>query len=300
MLHAILNGKIRGLFDNIKNGMPWRKAYSTYEDFLTASVIGRMTYLPEDIFWKLIKVSSLHSVLPENVGSIKQIEFWPNWPVPPWLSDTSQYRQPDVLINFNAIDIIVEAKKNDSYTQNQLQWVEQIQSYVFKRDTEGEERKPIVYWVLGGMGDFVSQKIIDRELYNLTGIIHKRYPHEKIEIAVSPWINILSCLINFQKYLHEEVNRVSPIISSNERQNILRITNDIIEALRLHGIKEWHFLSEVITFWSGENISKKSIMHFEKNAWYNVTKKSNHSLRWCELPKLKNNFDNAINWYGGQ
>lgn len=54
MLHAILHGKIRGLFDDIEEGISWRSAYKKYEDFLTASVLGRMAYLPDDSFWAKI------------------------------------------------------------------------------------------------------------------------------------------------------------------------------------------------------------------------------------------------------
>ena len=37
MLQAILKGKNCGLFDNIQDGIPWKKAYSSYEEFLESN-----------------------------------------------------------------------------------------------------------------------------------------------------------------------------------------------------------------------------------------------------------------------
>lgn len=299
MLQAILNGKIRGLFDNINDGMSWRKAYSTYEDFLTASVIGRMIYLPEGVLWNLIKRSSLHSLVPEHVGCINQVDFWPKWPVPPWLDRDSQYREPDVFIRFEKIDIIVEAKRNDATAQNIVQWVEQILSFLFKRDTEGERKHPIIYWVLGGMGDTFSQEFVDLERNKLIKLINQKYPQEKIGLAVSSWSNLLSCLLDLQHFLSEEINRPSNLISANGRQHVLRITSDIIEALRIHGIKEWHFLTETIAYWSEKNFSVQSFDYFDTVDIVSYKKNLKKSLFWGKLHNTENNFDDAIRWYGG-
>ena len=117
MLHAILNGKIRGLFDDIKEGISWRSAYKKYEDFLTASVLGRMAYLPDDSFWKIIKSSSVNNELPQHLGFFDRIEFWPKWAVPSWLSRKTQYIEPDAYISFEEVDMLVEAKRDDSKSQ---------------------------------------------------------------------------------------------------------------------------------------------------------------------------------------
>lgn len=300
MLHAILKGKIRGLFDNIKDGMSWRKAYSTYEDFLTASVIGRMTYLPEDVFWKILSNSSTHSILPQNVGSLNQIEFWPNWAVPPWLSKNSQYREPDAFVVFDEVDIIIEAKRDDSLSQNRSQWKEQILSYLYKRDQDGEEKKPIVFWVLGGMGDSLTQEKVDSELINLNQIIQKTYPKEMINLAITSWGNLLKCVLDLKYFLADEIHRESKLIVSNNRQHIYRISCDIIDALRLHGIKEWHFLTESTLYWADNSFLTTSFDYYAINDDASIDNKIEKNICWNNLYGAENHFDSAIKWYGGQ
>ena len=50
------------------------------EDVKTSSIIGLLTLLPAELFWKLLKSSlSEQHRLPVSSGDILAIEFWPHW-----------------------------------------------------------------------------------------------------------------------------------------------------------------------------------------------------------------------------
>jgi hypothetical protein len=301
MLQAILKGKIRGLFDKIQDGMPWKKAYSSYEDFLTASVVSRMTYLPGDILWRVVKYSSLYDQLRKYAGGLEFVEFWPNWPMPDRMKEIGMHRQPDVFLKFEELDVIVEAKRNDFLSQSHVQWGEQLLCYLAKRNSEGEKKQPIVLWVLGGMGSLTDEQTLTSIFHKVTKRINEEYPDEEIEFAVSPWGNILYCLLDLQHYLMEEQRKHFPLITFHDRRHILRLVDDIIEALRLHGIKEWHFLSETAAYCESLTFNNDSLDSFN----IPISETSCHvgenckQVDWSSLNLLSCDFGNGLNWYGG-
>ena len=294
MLHAILHGKIRGLFDGIEEGISWRSAYKKYEDFLTASVLGRMAYLPDDSFWKIIKNSSVTSGLPREVGFLDEIEFWPKWTVPSWLS--KKFIEPDAYISFDKVDMLVEAKRDDSKSQYLTQWIKQILSLLYKRDLEGGERKPIIYWAIGGLGDTITQQEINRTAEKLQKEVTKKYPNEHIQIAITPWTNLLKTFLELKYFLLEKVSRTSRLINIDNKRNLLRLVNDIIEALRLHNIKEWHFLRELNKYWSDSQIETEAIEYYKRKLSMPTSSSYKLQIFWSVLNKQENNFDYALSY----
>jgi hypothetical protein len=301
MLQAILKGKIRGLFDKVQDGIPWKKAYSSYEDFLTASVVSRMTYLPIDIFWRILKSSSFQDGLRKYSGDLEYVEFWPNWPMPNRKKESGTRRQPDVFLRFEEFDLIAEAKRDDSCSQNHTQWTEQLFCYLEKRNKEGERKQPIVLWVLGGMGALMDEKKLTNTFDKVRKLIVEEYPDEEIGFAVTPWKNILYSLIDLRNYLIEERKKQFPLISFHNRSHIFRLVDDIIEALRLHGIKEWHFLSETTVYSEVINLCDASLDFFKNhndNTLYNQ-KNIGNQVDWNSLNIISSSFVNGLKFYGG-
>ena len=294
MLHAILNGKIRGLFEDIEEGISWRSAYKESEDFLTASVVGRMAYLPDDTFWKIIKNSSVTSGLPRDVGFLAKVEFWPKWTAPSWLS--RKFIEPDVYISFEKVDILAEAKKDDSKLQDLTQWMEQIFSLLYKRELEEEEKKPIIYWIIGGMGDALTQQEINCTGQKLQKEVTKKYPDEHIQVAITPWTNLLKTFLELKYFLLENVSRTSRLINIDNKRNILRVVNDIIEALRLHGIKEWHFLIELSKYWSDSEIQTEAFEYYKRKLIMPSSNNYNLQTLWSLMSEQENNFDYALSY----
>ena len=72
MLQALLHKKLKDSFEN--------PHFKPSEDSLTSSVMGLMQYLPDDIFWDLLRSScGRSSNLPESVGAIMSVNFWDRW-----------------------------------------------------------------------------------------------------------------------------------------------------------------------------------------------------------------------------
>ena len=105
MLQALLHKKLKDSFEN--------PHFRPSEDSLTSSVVGLMQYLPDDIFWDLLRSScGRSSNLPESVGAIISVNFWDRWDATDTWNTTLV--EPDVWIDTKDYYIIVEAKKYDA------------------------------------------------------------------------------------------------------------------------------------------------------------------------------------------
>ena len=51
MFQAIFHGRVRDNLAGVKFGAEWRSVYRHTEDFLTASTLARLTYLPSHTLW---------------------------------------------------------------------------------------------------------------------------------------------------------------------------------------------------------------------------------------------------------
>ena len=72
MLQVLLHKKLKDSFEN--------PHFKPSEDSLTSSVMGLMQYLPDDIFWDLLRSScGRSSNLPESVRAIMSVNFWDRW-----------------------------------------------------------------------------------------------------------------------------------------------------------------------------------------------------------------------------
>jgi hypothetical protein len=265
VLHAILKGKMRGFLDkNTENGLSFRETYSAYEDFLTASVISRMAYLPSELFWEVIKRSHVHcslkqASLPEFAGNLVNIEFWPNWVTP---DSEAIYCQPDVFLEFEKIDVIVEAKKNDSQLQNTTQLAKQLQSYFYMKEKEENDKKTILLWTLGGMGKRVLKSQVKDFFNKIVKLIN--FVYDDIHLISSSWFEILLTILNIRRFLVTKDKEFQHIYYF-DKSHLLRIVDDIIDGFRLHGIKEWFFLYKLTNYWADENIAQDSLIYFQHN-----------------------------------
>jgi hypothetical protein len=90
------------------------KGYLLKEDTLTAMVFSRLAYLPAPLFWRLISESCSPKV-PTNLGEIESVSFWPTWTFhrTATTSFPDKRVEPDLLVHFNRVDLIIEAKRRD-------------------------------------------------------------------------------------------------------------------------------------------------------------------------------------------
>ena len=104
------------------------------EDSLTSSVFERLALLSDENLWWVLrnacdKQALAAKPLPDNVGKLEKIEFWPSWKPAPQLERNNLRVEPDVFLRFKDLDIIVEAKRYD-FTQSQKieQWQNELGS----------------------------------------------------------------------------------------------------------------------------------------------------------------------------
>lgn len=198
MLQALLHKKLKDSFEN--------PHFRPSEDSLTSSVVGLMQYLPDDIFWDLLRSScGRSSNLPESVGTILSINFWDKWdPTDTW---NTRHVEPDVWVDTEAYYIIVEAKKKDALgMQHGDQWENEIKALLNEND--GKLDKELIFIALGGNESLLDSTCI------VDGI---EYP-----IHTASWFNML--------------HTVDKLKVLSEDGRIHRLLADIIHAFTVHGI----------------------------------------------------------------
>jgi hypothetical protein len=121
MLNAVLNRKTQGIFRQDYTG-----EFAGYEDSLTATVFERLFYLSrprqEAIVDTLLQDSWL-TVRAADLGTLQAYEFWPRWP-----TLEGGITEPDIYVQFERADLIVEAKRWDVPQQYFEQWAREIKA----------------------------------------------------------------------------------------------------------------------------------------------------------------------------
>lgn len=119
------------------------------EDVKTSSIIGELIHLPADLFWHLLRsATSDNESLPQTVGELSSVEYWPKWSAEGCDITNRQNVEPDVFIRFQEFDLILEIKKDDNYYgQSVTQWKNEICSYLNEHE---DEKKKICLIALGG------------------------------------------------------------------------------------------------------------------------------------------------------
>lgn len=122
---------------------------SISEDSLTAMVFDHLKYLPAEMFWRILKRALYHDKLPSYCGELNELLFWEKWNViGSDKNNNKRYVEPDIFIQYENFDIIVEAKRYNQKQQNHNQLAEQIYGYYFNHGSAG---KQLFYIQVGGL-----------------------------------------------------------------------------------------------------------------------------------------------------
>lgn len=225
MLHALLHNKLKDSFQD--------PHFKPSEDSLTSSVIGLMQYLPDYLFWQLLRDScGKLSKLPKDVGKILAVNFWERM-LPDGMCNSS-FVEPDVWIECDMYHIIIEAKKYDSCGQEEEQWRKEIVSF---NKTFDDNNKELVFIALGGNVSLQDCYItVDGKQY----IVH-----------TSSWYNLLCEVSN---YLHSlQTNNFK-----DGKQEYIRLLNDLVSIFAKHGHLKIQWLESISMININKN-SKKTI-----------------------------------------
>lgn len=82
MLKAFLHGKARRLLGE-GDSQTSHIDYNFIEDTRTTLVFSRLSYLPVPVWWPTFqKVVKPAGLLPDPVGGLDELRFWPSWNLP--------------------------------------------------------------------------------------------------------------------------------------------------------------------------------------------------------------------------
>ncbi len=226
MLQAVLHGKIRENLKPAGEVENWRDVYCGCEDFLTAAVFSRLTYLPVSCFWSIFTSATGQTAsadFTESVARLCERRFWPNWTLP----DGNRV-QPDVYLEFEDIAVIVEAKleAETGQTQNAEQWAREICAYRNSSTT----RALVFFWAIGGLGKDpgASLKRLSEETKLILETAGADPPHF---FAGCSWGQLLDAVLSLIEGPAEGPG------------NFLK--EDLMAALDLHGIRRWTWISDL-------------------------------------------------------
>lgn len=183
----------------------------TNEDPKTSSVFENLMLLPDNVFWYVLKQSCFNNnTLPINSGRLLSYAFWPHWDGKG--TGNTNYVEPDLFLEFEEFDVIIEAKYGDTGGQGEGQWRDEIIAY----HNEFGEEKPFVFIAVGGNMNVLEESIkVRKDLVN----IHK--------------CNWLSILMAVNKYEKELDNISAPDMNYSSTKRLL---DNIILAFNINGV----------------------------------------------------------------
>ena len=194
MIPAFLKGKLIVEDNHIK----------TNEDFKTSCSIGLLQYLSDDVFEDIIQHNCKGI---GNFGAIQSFNFCEHTDSSFTLND--RYVEPDVWIETDNYDVIIEAKKDDISGQNYDQWKKEIQS-IKNEQNKRDSHKNIVLIALGGNDTLKKEVFENTPVYKVS------------------WFNLLNTVVNKRQ-------------ECNCQNYICRLLDDIISLFASQGILviEW-------------------------------------------------------------
>lgn len=153
MLRALMHSKDLGVHLNATKKTSWRDIFRTSEDFLTASVFSRLSYLDAPMLWQILCEAFGRELPRYKVVELEDIQFWPRWEL-----STRSFVEPDIFLRFKLgdpevrADVLIEAKVNDTYLQSSVQWREELAAYREMMAAEGDQAASLYFLAIGGLG----------------------------------------------------------------------------------------------------------------------------------------------------
>ena len=260
MLQAILNSKVRNLFSELESQRDWRERYRSTEDFLTASIFARLSYFPSQSFWQiLLNAVKPNNRLPKNVGDLKDIQFWPRWNI-----EDGKQKEPDIFIEFENANLIIEAKlpSNNQYAE---QWADEFWAYQYNVAREYDGKNVYFVAIDGLSGNFEQVEKKANE------ILTSSYDFSDGMCAVAgSWQSLLSAINHFQ---------------STDGSNTVNqfLINDLKKAFKLHGIRDTYWLKSIGTESTLSKLGRlrdSSMVVFNTVCVYHDGKPPVNSMNW--------------------
>lgn len=201
------------------------------EDSLTSLTFDLLKYLPDELFWHILKDALIVGHLPD-VTHIEQLSFWEHWDA----TDTSNtnFIEPDVFLRTENIDVIIEAKRWNENQQCNKQKKEQIIAYFNEFGVEG---KQLYFIQLGG-------------LFNRNPEDNFHYKTLEVIICKTNWSYMLQSVVKHYNML----DKLNLKLFNPQK----RVMEDIIKGFELHQFYTLKWLGEL----AASNISTHQFDYF--------------------------------------
>ena len=184
------------------------------EDSITSSVFDTLLLLPDELFWEILKSSCYdNDSLPPEAGKIEYYEFWPHWDSEG--TENEKHVEPDLYIQFEKFDIIIEAKKEYNL-QSKVQWEKEVVSYM---NEYAENEKSAYLIAIDGILNEESEEVQTKA-------------YGKFRVFKSKWSTILDvCTEKLQ---------------GNSEDHQKRLMSVVVEYLQFYGFLKYIWLDEII------------------------------------------------------
>lgn len=237
-----------------------KNLFTLCEDSLTSSVFDLLKYLPDYLFYEILKNSLFHRKIVEVNFIIETISYWNKWDA---LNTTNTtYVEPDVFVRTDKFDLIIEAKRYDYHQQSEKQLRNEVIAYL---NEYGSENKKIYFLQVGGI--YGTDDIPDFQIYH--------NGNKKIVILITNWSRILDAVLHSREKLFQ--------LNSVSNNYLIRILDDLVDVFAYH-----QFFSLV---WL-KNIKERRVfsetfpkLHFTRKPnvlWLQYLKESNINNKWSK------------------
>ncbi|MDQ9090509.1 hypothetical protein RC083_02755 [Pseudoalteromonas haloplanktis] len=207
MLMAILNNKAGRIENAQGDAVSWREIFKAYEDLLTSTFFERFSYLDQrsqmTILAKCFDKDKLF--LSSALGELEKIEYWPRFAL---INDQQSLVEPDVILCFKKVNILIEVKPPSGGEQYFEQWSREVRGL----SNSHFKDKPLYFLALGG----VSKGEINQQLEKLVN------DFELLKYAAA-------------KNWHELVPTLKELFVTSELRE-QRVVKDMIAALGLYNV----------------------------------------------------------------
>jgi hypothetical protein len=214
MFKAVKFGKIR-LGEGLEE-LRRANVFKLNEDFLTAAVFSRLLYMPSEALSAL-----LLPVFDGRLGNVQESAFWPAWSVESRSGEVIRV-EPDVYVEFESLDLIVEAKLNDDPGQTPVQWAREWAAW-----HQGEDArlgKQALLLAIGGLGATSNtSEAVAREIGAAANRLLQR---DFIGVPAIRWVGLS---------WRELYDRLSSEILDDQPNS--QLAQDLTEILRYFGLR---------------------------------------------------------------
>lgn len=223
MLQALLNNKLSNI--NI-----WK------EDLKTSTVLGNLIYLPSSKIYNILKNACVIQTH-QDIGELNSYAFWPKFSANDENITNSNFVEPDVILQFEKLNIIIEVKIGDYCGQYIEQWDKEVYSFLL----EYKYSKPVILIALGGCANLHrEERSIKLNNKQINYYVYK-----------STWHSLLSSL-------KKEYNNISDYAHK-------RIIENIILGLHTFGVRDTTWLQTLNK--QNLNINQNSISLINSSTW---------------------------------